>query len=65
MKNIHNYGINVHNMEFNKVGGYMKKKDKYREIFGEKPKFVMVKADEAGMGFKGIVTNSAMILKPR
>jgi hypothetical protein len=35
------------------AAGYMRKKDRYKEIFGEKPKYLYVKCDGMGNGKKG------------
>lgn len=38
------YSLNVQNLKFNKLAtGCLRKRDRYREIFGDKPKIVMVK----------------------
>ena len=57
--------ITVKNVEFNKLNpGYVKKRDRYREIFGDKPKYLYVKADDRD-ALRKIRNSSASLVKPR
>ncbi len=61
-----NTNLSVKNMEFNKQSkDYIKKKDRYREIFGEKPRYIFVKADD-NEGLKKVkIGGSVTLFKPR
>lgn len=46
--------LSIMNVKFSiSAAGYMRKKDRYKEIFGEKPKYLYVKCDGMGNGKKG------------
>lgn len=61
-----NTNLSVKNMEFNKQSKeYIKKKDRYREIFGEKPRYILVKADDNEGLRKVKIGGSVTLFKPR
>jgi hypothetical protein len=46
-------GLSIMNVKFSiSAAGYMRKKDRYKEIFVEKPKYLYVKCDCMGYGKK-------------
>lgn len=42
-QSVNNCNVNVQNMEFNSQKGYIRKKERYRQIFGDRPKVIYVK----------------------
>jgi hypothetical protein len=57
LKGFHGLGVSITNVKFSiSTAGYMRKRDKYRQIFGEKPKFLFVKIECGENGKKGCKT---------